>query len=178
MKRRLYGEVQGCDHGANNRHHDSNLARDAVQFVVEVFVFGEEILDVLVFAEEPDFAADIILRLEEAGDFNVYPINGGSLAGEMQIPSGDVVVVAAPTDVEMTEEILGRLEQIGVPTVRLSETGKPDANHLAALSAHGDVAALTQLLGILDSDRKTGRYETGVGLRPAPAERDEAVDKP
>ena len=135
-------------------------------------------MDILVFAEEPDFAADIILRLEEAGNFNVYPINGGRPAGDMEIPSGDVAVIAAPTDVEMTEEILVRLEQIGVPTVRLTETGKPDANHLAALSAHGDVAALTQLPGILDSDKKTGRYETGPRLRRVLAETDEAADKP
>ena len=134
-------------------------------------------MDILVFADEPDFAADIILRLEEAGDFNVYPISGGG-GGEMQIPRGDMAVIASAGDTERTGELLVRLEQNGVPAVRLGNTGRPDMNHLPNLSAPGDSSALSRLLGILERDRNSGEAEAIPEIRLAPAEPDDLADTP
>lgn len=142
------------------------------------FSFGEGILDILVFADEPDFAAEIILRLEEAGKFNVYPINSNAAAGEMQVPRGDVAVIASTSRSERTTALLKHLEQIGVPAVHVGETGAPEANHLPNLSAPGDYLALSRLLGLLDRDKGNGGFEASPGIHPVPAEPDEVAHKP
>lgn len=174
MKRRLYGNAG--DHifkGTTNTLHSHRPAAELLR--PGKFVFGELILDILVFADEPDFVAEIILRLEEAGNFNVYPINGDEMAGDMQIPSGDVAVIASARESERTAALLARLEQIGVPAVRVGDAGRPDANHLPNLSAPDGYSALSRLLGVLDRKTETGGIEANPGIRPAPAEPDDAA---
>lgn len=135
-------------------------------------------MDILVFADEPDFAAEIILRLEDSGNFNVVPIDGSNLAGDLPIPSGDAAVIASDRDAKKTEELLARLEQIGVPAVLVGDKGRADAHHLPNLSAPGAYSALTRLLGILERDRENEGVEAKPEIRPAPAEPDDVADTP
>ena len=129
-------------------------------------------MDILVFADEPDFAAEIILRLEETGKFNVYPINSNAPAGELQVPSGDVAVIASPSNSEQTQALLAHLEQIGVPAVHVGETGRPSPEHLPNLSAPGDYLKLSRLLGTLGRDKENEGLEAVPKILPAPAEPD------
>lgn len=135
-------------------------------------------MDVLVFADEPDFAAEIILRLEEAGNFNVFPIDGCSLAGDLPIPSGDAAVIASDSDTKKTAELLTHLEQIGVPAVFVGDRGRAEAKHLPNLSAPDDYSALSSLLGILEREKEAGRFETPSDILPVSADPDDVADKP
>ena len=108
----------------------------------------------------------------------MFPIDGGGLAGDLQIPGGDAAVIVSDSDAKKTEELLSRLEQIGVPAVLVGDGGRAEARHLPNLSAPDDYSALSRLLGILERDKETGRFEVPSEIPPVSAEPGDVADEP
>jgi len=108
---------------------------------------------ILIFADDPDLAAELLLRLEEAGPFNVIPINSERADDTLEIPPGDAAVIVPSGLAGRTEEMLARLEIANVPVLLLGSAPEADAGPIIRLDDKRDFPSLIHHLSVLCGPR-------------------------
>ena len=134
-------------------------------------------LNVLIFADDPDLAAELLLKVEEAGPFDACPINASRSGDELQIPVGDIAVIVPSSDAEKTETLLSRLDERGVPAILLGSVTTSGTKPPRAPIDPRDYNTLFERLHGLSGVRAIRANAAGLGAGPVPGQQDAVVDK-